>query len=66
MKYNEVDQKPVTEEVVEVEVEVKEDTKQPRPQIAQVTGKKKRKLMERLVIGMFGERGERGIGNYLL
>lgn len=65
MKYNEVEQKPVVEEVVEVEVEAKEEVKQPRPQIAKVTGKKKRGLMERLVIGMFGERGERGIGNYI-
>ena len=66
MKYNEVEQKAATEEVVEVEVESKEEeTKQPRKQIAQVAGKKKRKLMERLVIGMFGERGERGIGNYI-
>ena len=46
MKYNEVEQKAATEEVVEVEVETKEEeTKQPRPQIAQVTGKKKRRLM---------------------
>ena len=62
MKYNEVEQKAATEEVVEVEVEsTEEETKQPRKQIAQVAGKKKRRLMERLVIGIFGERGERGI-----